>query len=680
MPHAATDPEETAVTARPDSDPAGLSIATLRTLAMDAVERAGCGHPGTPMALAPLAYALWTRVMRYAPTRPDWPDRDRFVLSAGHASMLLYGALHLAGYGVRLDDLRDFRQWGSATAGHPERGHLPGVETTTGPLGQGFANAVGMALAERMLAARFNRPGHEVVDHRTWVIASDGDLMEGVSQEAASLAGHLGLDRLCVFYDDNRITIDGRTDLAFSEDVGTRFEAQGWHVLRIPLDAPWDAYARAADSARATVGRPTLVVCRTTIGIGAPTKQDTSAAHGAALGAEEVRGAKRSYGWPEDASFLVPEEVRAHWRHAVRRGEAASAEWDRRLSAYAHAHPDLAREFERVLSGALPEGWAGSLPSFPAGKRVATRKASGEVINALARVVPELVGGSADLAESNNTDIKGGGSVARGRYEGRNLHFGVREHAMGAIANGIALHGGLRPFVGTFFVFSDYMRPAIRLAALMRVPVVYAFTHDSIGLGEDGPTHQPVEHLASLRAMPGLIVIRPADPAETAQAWRVALASEGPVALVLTRQAVATPDRGPGRLAPASGLAAGAYAIREVAGARATLLASGSEVEVALGAADLLAAEGIPVRVVSFPSWELFERLAPAERESVLGPALRIAVEAGATLGWHRWVGPDGIVLGIDRFGASAPGPRLMAEFGFTPENLARLVREALAR
>ncbi len=658
------------------------SIATLKTLAMDAVEKARSGHPGTPMALAPLAYALWTQVMSYSAAHPRWPDRDRFVLSCGHASMLLYGALHLSGYALTLENIRAFRQWRSPAAGHPEHGETEGVETTTGPLGQGIGNAVGMALAERMLAERFNRPGHVVVDHRTWAIASDGDLMEGVSSEAASLAGHLVLGRLCVFYDDNRITIDGRTGLCFSEDVGARFRAYGWNVLHVPLDAPWSAYAEAAEQARRSEC-PTLVVCRTRIAPGAPTKQDTSEAHGAPLGESEIRGVKRSLGWPEEAQFLVPQDVAAHMRAAGTRGAARVSDWERRLTAYRAAFPGEAHELERALAGRLPAGWEARLPSFAVGQKLATRQASGKTLNALAAALPELVGGSADLAGSNNTAIAGAGDVQRGRYGGRVLHFGVREHAMGAVLNGMALHGGWRVFGATFLIFSDYMKPAIRLAALMQLPVVYVFTHDSIGVGEDGPTHQPIEQLAGLRAIPGLCVVRPADAAETAEAWRVALERCGPTALVLTRQALPVFDRtpnGPGALAPAAGVQRGGYVLRECAGARLTLLATGSEVELALATADLLAARGTPARVVSLPSWELFQALPAAERAVVLGPGTtRIAIEAAASLGWDRWLGEGGRCVTLDRFGASAPASRLFQELGFTAEHVAQTALEALA-
>jgi transketolase len=652
------------------------SINTIRTLAMDAVERAKSGHPGAPMGLAPLAYALWTAVMRYDAARPGWPDRDRFVLSCGHASMLQYALLHLTGYGLTLADLQAFRQWGSRTPGHPES-EVAGVETTTGPLGQGFGNAVGMALAERMLAARFNRPGFPLFDHRTWVIASDGDLMEGVSQEAAGLAGHLGLSRLCVFYDANRITIDGSTDLAFTEDVAARFRSQGWRVIELPLDAEPAAYVAAADQAREEPSRPTLVVAPTRIGYGAPHKQDTAAAHGAPLGAEEVRLAKRQLGWPEEATFLVPGEVQQHMREAGRRGAAAAEAWERMRAAYREAHPAASRELDRVLAGELPRDWARALPDL-AGGSMATRKSSGMVLQALKGVLAELVGGSADLAESNCTHLAGEGAVAAGHYGGRNIHFGVREHAMGAIANGMALHGGLRPFVGTFLVFSDYMRPSIRLASLMGLGVVYVFTHDSVGLGEDGPTHQPVEHLAALRAIPGLQVIRPADAAETVEAWRLALERDGPTALVLTRQDLPS-LRGEG-VRGAEGAADGAYVLWESAPEpELVLLASGSEVQHALAAARVLGGEGRRVRVVSFPSWERFAALDEGRQAAVLGRGVpRVAVEAGASMGWHRWIGDGGRLVTLDRFGASAPGGRLMEAFGFTSANVLAVARRVL--
>ena len=648
------------------------AIDTLRTLAIDAVERANSGHPGTPMALAPLAYALYVRVMKHAPSDPHWPDRDRFVLSAGHASMLLYGSLHLSGYDVSLDDLKAFRQWGSKTPGHPEYGHTPGVETTTGPLGQGFANSVGMALAERMLAARFNRPGFEVVDHRTYVIASDGDLMEGVASEAASLAGHLGLARLCVFYDDNRITIDGPTSLAFTEDVGARFAAYGWNVLKLDDTAGPAEYAAAAEGARRETARPTLVVCRTHIGIGAPTKHDTSKAHGEALGAEETRRTKEAYGWPPDAQFLVPDEVRPLWRAGAERGERARTEWRVRFAAYRKAFPAEAAALEAALSGKLAGGWDAGLPgAIPAAKALSTRKASGLAIQAIAARVPALVGGSADLAGSNQTAIAGGGDVQRGAYGGRNFAFGVREHGMASICNGLALHGGFRPYCGTFLVFADYMRPAIRLAALMRARVVYVFTHDSIGLGEDGPTHQPVEHLASLRAIPGLTVLRPGDGAETAEAWRVALTCDGPAALVLTRQDLPWIDRT--RCAPAAGVASGGYVLLDADGPPdLVLIGTGSETSLCLAVRERLSARGIRARVVSLPCWELFAALPERERARVLPEGVpRLAVEAASSFGWARWVGDRGDVVSLDHFGASAPAPRLFSEFGFSPEAVA---------
>jgi transketolase len=667
---------------------ARTSIDTIRTLAMDAVEKAGCGHPGTPMALAPLAYVLWTRVMKYDASDPDWPDRDRFVLSAGHASMLLYAALHLTGYPLSLKDLEAFRQWGAKTPGHPEHGHTAGVETTTGPLGQGFANAVGMALCERMLAARHGSLG--LVDHRTWVIASDGDLMEGVASEAASLAGHLGLERLCVFYDDNRITIDGSTSLAFTEDVGKRFEAYGWNVRRLADTATLDEIAAAAEAARAPTGKPTLVICRTHIGYGSPNKQDTAKAHGEALGADEVRKTKQAYGWPADAQFLVPDDVREHLRAAGRRGQTASRAWRERLAAARASSPAEARAFEDALAGRVGFDWAKVAPQVLAGvpagaKAMSTRKASGLAIQAIAAAMPALVGGSADLAGSNVTPIAKGGDVQKGAYGGRNLYFGVREHAMASMLNGIALHGGLRPYAGTFFVFTDYMRPALRLAALMRLPVVHVLTHDSIGLGEDGPTHQPVEHLASLRAMPGMTVIRPADATETFEAWRMAIENAGPTCLVLTRQDVPVLDRG--ALAPASGTRRGGYVLRDAEGGASkgdpdvVLIATGSEVAVALGAADLLAREGVRARVVSFPCSSVFAEQDESYRAEVLPDAVpRVAVEAAASFGWERWVGRDGAVVALDRFGASAPGPRLMQELGFTADHVARVARECLAR
>ena len=669
----------------PQPDPALdlLCINTIRTLAMDAVEQAQSGHPGTPMALAPLAYLLYTRHLRHSPRHPDWPDRDRFVLSAGHASMLLYATLHLMGYDLSLDEVRDFRQWGSRTPGHPEHGRTPGVETTTGPLGQGLANAVGMALAEAHLAARFNRDDHRVVDHRTYVIASDGDLMEGISHEGASLAGHLGLGKLVVFYDDNRITIEGATDLAFSEDVGRRFEAYGWHVQRVADGNDLAALDAATLAAQAETARPSLVIVRTHIAFGSPNKQDTAEAHGAPLGKDEIALTKRAYGWPADESFRVPDAARAHCAGCVERGAQLEAAWRCRVAAHEAALPALAAEWRAALAGELPQGWDTVLPDFgPKDGAQATRAVSGKILNALAPVIGTLVGGSADLAPSNNTYLTGSPDLSAAHPEGRNLHFGIREHGMGGVLNGMALHGGVRPYGATFLVFADYMRPAIRLAAMMGLPVIYVFTHDSIGLGEDGPTHQPIEHLAALRAIPNLVVLRPADAAETVEGWRTALLRrDGPTALVLTRQKVPALDRG--TLAAATGLHRGGYVLADAPGAapRVVLIGTGSEVAVCLGAKALLDAEGVATRVVSMPSVELFARQPVDYRERVLPPAVRarVAVEAGHTFGWHRWVGTGGAVVGLERFGASAPAERLFAEFGFTPEHVAAQARALLA-
>ena len=660
------------------TDIAERSITTIRTLAMDGVQQANSGHPGTAMALAPIAYLYYREYLRHDPTDPHWPGRDRFVLSPGHACILQYAALHLAGYGVSLDDLKAFRQWGSLTPGHPEAGHTPGIETTTGPLGQGIGNAVGFALAERMLAERYNRPGHEVIDHNVFGICSDGDLMEGVAHEAASLAGHLGLGKLTFVYDDNRITIEGDTGLAFSEDVAARFQSLGWHVQR--LDDGWslDDVRRALDQAAAETAKPSLIVLRTHIAPGAPTKQDTAEAHGAPLGEEEIRQTKAVYGWPEDAQFLVPDEVAAHM-DGTARGRELKAAWQERMDAYRAAHPDLAAELERVLAGELPDGWDADLPAFDADEKgVASRVASGKAINALAARIPELVGGSADLAPSNNTHIADGLSVSARDFGGRNLHFGIREHGMGAILNGMALHGGFRVFGATFLVFSDYMRGAVRLSALSHIPVTYVWTHDSVYVGEDGPTHQPVEHLMALRVIPNLVVLRPCDANETVEAWRYAQTHRsGPVAIVLTRQNLPTLDRA--ALAPAADLARGAYVLADADGGQpdAIVIATGSEVAGALAARELLAAEGVGVRVVSMPSWELFEAQDAAYRESVLPAAVtrRVSYEAGVTQGWERWVGLGGACVGIDRFGASAPGGTVAKELGMTPEAVAEAVR-----
>jgi transketolase len=656
-----------------------LCVNAARTLAMDAVQRANSGHPGAPMALAPMCYVLWTKHLRHNPANPGWPGRDRFVLSAGHASMLIYSLLHLTGYDLPLEELVNFRQWGSRTPGHPEYGLTPGVETTTGPLGQGLGNAVGMALAQAHLAAVFARPGHDVLDHRTFFLASDGDLMEGISHEAASLAGHLRLGGLIGYYDDNRITIDGSTSLTYSDDVASRFEAYGWQILKVEDGNDLGAIDDATRAACGEMGRPSLIIMRTHIAYGSPNKQDTAGAHGAPLGEEEVKLTKQNLGWPHEEPFSVPDEALQQWRSCVSRGAELEAAWNDDLRGYAEAHPDLARELERRLSGELPRGWEAQLPAFgPDDGALATRAASGKVLNALAAQLPELVGGSADLSPSNNTLIVAAPALAPDELSGRNVHFGIREHAMGAVLNGMALHGGLRPYGGTFLVFSDYMRPSIRLAAMMGLGVVYVFTHDSIGLGEDGPTHQPIEMLASLRAIPNLTVVRPADASETVEAWRLAVGRrDGPVALVLTRQKVPVLDRS--LLAPADGLARGGYVLADAPDGRpaAVILASGSEVSLALEARQLLAADGLEVRVVSMPSMELFAAQPQSYREEVLPPepAARLAVEAAHPQPWYRWVGDSGEVMGIERFGASAPYQRLFREFGFTADAVAERVR-----
>jgi transketolase len=656
-----------------------LCINAIRFLAVDAVEQAKSGHPGMPMGAAPMAYVLWTRHLRHNPRDPKWPNRDRFVLSAGHGSMLLYALLHLTGYDLPMEELQQFRQWGSRTPGHPEYGHTPGVETTTGPLGQGFANAVGMAIAEQYLAAQFNREGFSIFDHFTYVIASDGDLMEGISHEAASLAGHLGLGKLIVLYDDNDISIDGSTDQTFTEDVGARFEAYGWHVQHVEDGNDLMAIDAALWQARAETERPSLIVVRTHIGYGSPNKQDTPAAHGAPLGPEEVRLTKRNLGWPEDKTFYVPDEVYRHMRQAVKRGQQWQDEWEALRTRYREAYPAEAAELERWLSRRLPEGWNEGLPAFEAGKAVATRNAGGAVLDVLAARIPELIGGSADLAESNKTHPKGREAFSRNNRKGGYIHFGVREHAMAAICNGLSLHG-LRAYASTFLVFSDYLRPSLRLSALMGQPVIYVFTHDSIGLGEDGPTHQPIEHLSSLRAIPNVVVLRPADATETVEAWKIALERDnGPTLLILTRQNVPVLDRN--RLAPAEGVRRGGYVLKEAQNTlRAILLASGSEVHIALAAAEQLETEGIGVRVVSMPSWELFLQQAPAYRDAVLPPEItvRVAIEAGVAQGWEQFVGCHGRIVSLERFGASAPAQVLFQQFGFTPERVAHEVQMLL--
>ncbi len=659
-----------------------LCINAVRVLAMDGVQKADSGHPGTPMALAPLGYVLYTRHLAHNPANPHWADRDRFVLSAGHASMFLYSVLYLSGYEVTLEDLKQFRQWGSKTPGHPEAGHTAGVETTTGPLGQGVGNAIGMAVAESALAATFNKPGHTVVDHYTYFIAGDGDLMEGVSHEAASFAGHHRLGKLIGFYDDNRITIEGPTTLTYTAEEATkRFESYGWHVQHL-ADVNDLAAIDAAIEAAKKDPRPSLIITRTHIGFGSPHKQDTSKAHGEPLGEEEISLTKDKLGYPSKEPFWVAPDALAYWRKATDRGAKLQAAWDAKWSAYATAFPAEAAEYLRRMRGELPAGWESAIPTFSeADGSVASRAASGKVLNALATKIPELVGGSADLAPSTNTLMKGAGDFTPEQHGGRNFHFGIREHGMGSIMNGLALHGGFVVFGATFLVFSDYMRPPIRLAALMHKRVVYVFTHDSIGLGEDGPTHQPVEQLAALRCIPNLTVLRPADSNETAEAWRTAIAhTTGPVALVFTRQKLALIDRA--KHGSAAGVAKGAYVLSEAsgAGAKVVLMSSGSEVSIVLAAQTKLEAAGIPTRVVSMPSHELFASQSQAYRDGVLTPGVpRVAIEAAHPMPWYRWVGTDGVVLGIDHFGASAPFQRIYDEFGLTADRVVE-VAQRLAR
>jgi transketolase len=639
---------------------------------MDAVQKADSGHPGTPMALAPLAYSLFTRHMRHNPADPHWVNRDRFVLSCGHASMLLYSSLYLTGYDLSLDDIKSFRQWESRTPGHPELGYTPGVETTTGPLGQGVGNAVGMAVAEAHLAARYNREGHEVLDHDTYFICSDGDLMEGVSHEAASFAGHFGLGKLIGFYDDNKITIDGSTDLTFTDDTALRFKGYGWQVLHLQDVNDLDAIDEVIAEAKGETRKPTLVITRTHIGYGSPNRQDTSKAHGEPLGVEEIRLTKQNLGWPSQDPFFVPQEALDHCRRARERGETLQHEWQQRWAAYRAAFPTDAAELDRRLSGTLPDGWQKALPNFTADNgAVASRAASGVVLNALAKVIPELMGGSADLAPSNNTLLKDVDTFTPETPGGRNMHFGIREHGMASIMNGMSLHGGVIPYGGTFLVFSDYMRPPIRLASFMHRRVIYVFTHDSIGLGEDGPTHQPIEQLAALRVIPRMTVIRPADASETVEAWRAALLNhDGPTALVLTRQKLGFIDRT--KFAPASGAMKGGYVLADAKSApKVVLLSSGSEVALALAAWERLTAEGLAVRVVSMPSHEMFARQPESYREDVLGRgARRVAIEAAHPMPWYRWVGSTGEVIGLDRYGASAPYQRIYTELGLTVDHI----------
>ena len=674
---AAADPTSTA-----DPSLDQLAIDTIRTLSIDAVQKANSGHPGAPMGAAPMAYTLWTRFLRHAPTVPHWPDRDRFVLSAGHASMLLYSLLHLTGYDLTLDDLEHFRQWGSRTPGHPEYGLTAGVEATTGPLGQGFANGVGMAIAERRLSAEFDRPGHSVIDHRTFAICSDGDLQEGIASEAASLAGHLRLGKLVYLYDDNHIQLDGPTHMAWSEDVLERFDAYGWHTERVH-DGNSVAEIEAAIDAAIVDERPSLIAVRTHIGFGSPNKQDSSKAHGAPLGVEEVRLTKEAYGWDPDRQFYVPDAVREAMGAAVERGRALVGGWEARMWRYAEAFPEEAAELRRRLAGELRTDWADGLPVYDVGEDFATRQVSQQTIQDLADRVPELFGGAADLSESNLTDIKEAGDFEADE-PGRNLRFGVREHGMGGVGNGIAYHGGFIPYVATFLQFSDYMRGSVRLAALAGVHIVYVWTHDSVGLGEDGPTHQPIEHYAALRAIPNLWFVRPGDANEASAAWALALERrDGPVALALTRQKLTTYAETADRAR--DGVRRGGYVVRESSGGPAgidlILIATGSELGLAMEANARLEPEGIRTRVVSLPCWEAFDRQEPDYRDAVLPPGVRrrLSVEAGVSLGWDRWVGDEGAILGIDHFGASAPAPTIFEHFGFTVDHVAEVAREVAA-
>ena len=665
-----------------------LCVNTIRALSMDAIQKANSGHPGAPMGLAAAGYVLWTRILKHNPDNPDWLDRDRFVLSGGHASMLLYSLLYLSGYDLSLDDIKNFRQWGSKTPGHPEFGHTPGVETTTGPLGQGFANAVGMAMAERHLAATYNRTDCEIVDHHAFVMCGDGDMMEGITSEAASLAGHLGLSRLICIYDNNQISIEGSTDISFTEDVAQRFRAYNWHVQQVDDGNDLDAIYNAVIAAKEKTEKPSLIMLRTHIAFGSPNKQDSADAHGSPLGEEEVRLAKERLGFPESDTFYVPEQVLDIFKKDTVRGKEAESNWRKRFEIYRDKYSDLAERWTDAVNGTLKDGWDAALPHFEGS--IATRAASGKVLNAIAKQVDSLIGGSADLAPSNKTIIESSHDFQKNMYDGRNIRFGVREHAMGAILSGMAIHKGLRPYGGTFLVFADYMRPSIRLACMMKLPVIYIFTHDSIAVGEDGPTHQPVEHLASLRAIPGLTLIRPSDAVETAEAWRIAMKSvDGPVALILSRQKLPVLDRS--RYGLAEGLASGAYILFDSSGSDSEgpdsegrpdliLIASGSEVHIALTAAGILADRGVSVRVVNMPSWELFEKMPQEYKDKVLLPDVekRIAVEAGIPMGWERYVGSGGAIIGITGFGVSAPGGLVMERFGFTFENIVEKAMELL--
>ncbi len=658
-----------------------LCINTIRTLSMDAVQKANSGHPGAPMGLAPAAYILWKCFLKHNSKNPEWTDRDRFVLSGGHASMLLYSLLYLSGYDLTLDDIKNFRQWGSKTPGHPEFGHTPGVETTTGPLGQGFTNAVGMALAERHLATIFNRPGYEIIDHFTYMICGDGDLMEGITAEAASFAGHMGLAKLICIYDDNGISIEGNTDITFTEDVGLRFKAYNWHVTKVEDGNNLNDIYNAIKEAKSETTKPSIIVLRTNIAFGSPNKQDSADAHGAPLGEEEIRLTKKNLGWDENHSFYVPEQVIKIFEECINKGKKVESIWKEKFEEYCSKYPDLSKKLNDSLNNSLNKGWDANLPDFSKNEGpVATRAASGKILNAIAENIPYLIGGSADLAPSNNTIINSSHDFQKNMFDGRNIRFGVREHAMGGIMSGIALHKGLRPYGGTFLVFADYMRPAIRLASLMRLPVIYIFTHDSIALGEDGPTHQPVEHLAGLRAIPGLTVIRPADATETIEAWRLAAqTTDCPVALILSRQKLPVIDRT--IYSSADKLVNGAYILSDSDGKPdIILIATGSEVHIALKAGKILEEKDISVRVVSMPSWELFENTSQEYKDKVLLPDVnvRIAVEAGISMGWERYAGSSGVVIGINEFGASAPGNIVMEKFGFTSENIVQKAIELL--
>jgi transketolase len=657
--------------AKPQPTIDDLCINTIRTLSMDAVQKANSGHPGAPMGLAPAGYVLWTKVMKHNPKNPDWTDRDRFVLSGGHASMLLYSLLHLTGYDLTLEEIQNFRQWGSKTPGHPEYSHTPGVETTTGPLGQGFANAVGMSMAEQHLAACFNRPGHPIVDHYTYVMCGDGDMMEGVTSEAASLAGHLRLAKLVVLYDDNGISIEGSTGIAFTENVAKRFDAYRWQVIKVKDGSNPEAIEKAILAAKAETKKPSIIMLKTHIAHGSPNKQDTADAHGAPLGEEEIELTKAALGWKEKKPFAIPQRALTTFRKCVKVGEKAETRWKKAYQKYNRKHPALADAWVNALTRFMPKGWEANLPQFkPEDGPMATRAASGKVLNAAAAIFPSLMGGSADLAPSNKTFIDGSPEFQKNHYDGRNIRFGVREFAMGAIMSGMFLHGGVRPYGGTFLVFADYMRPSIRLAALMKLPVVYVFTHDSVAVGEDGPTHQPVEHLAALRAIPNLTIIRPADATETAQAWHRAIAmNDSPVALVLSRQKLPILDS----KQTAHGVEQGGYVLSNCKGKpRLLLIATGAEVHITLQAQAILAGKGIPARVVSMPSWELFEENSTEFKNRILPPSVkhRIAVEAGIPMGWERYIGPDGKVIGIDRYGASAPGGTVLEKFGFTADKI----------